>query len=97
MTHLETFLEAWLGMFGGMVIGAWSARRHIVQQCRKLGGFYVGSTTFKVSEIKAPEYVPPIGLGQVPLRRPPPMASAKRFADGGIVDPNAGTTVEESL
>ena len=56
MTPTQQFLFDWtLGFLTGLAIGMWIARRDILTQCRKLGGFYVGNTTVTVEKITGPD------------------------------------------
>jgi hypothetical protein len=44
-----------IGLLIGKFIGWNSAHHTIAQECRKLGGFFVGKSVFKCTELKDPE------------------------------------------
>ena len=53
MTHpLVTYL---LGIACGLLVGWLYAHQVIASECRRLGGFYVGRSTFKCTEIIPPK------------------------------------------
>lgn len=69
MTQFQQFFFDWvICSLIGLAIGMWIARRDILTQCRKLGGFYVGNTTVTVEKITGPDCY--TSGGQIPMHRP---------------------------